>query len=335
MAVTLKDIARETGLSVATVSKYMNGAALREKNRAAIERAVKKLDYTVNEYARGLKSNKSRTIGVVIPELSNLFVTQIITRMEEILRGRGYSAVICDCHTDPKLECEAVRFLMGKMVDGVINMPVNRDGRHLTPALKKGLPIVLIDRAIPELNDRLDSVLVDNAGAARKATLELLEKGHREIGIIVGPPDIYTSGQRLKGYEGALREYGLAVQAQRIAHSDYTLQGGYESMCALLDGAPSMTALFVTNYEMTLGALIAANERNVKIPDDLSFIGFDNMDLSRITHPPLTIVAQPLEQLGTQAANIMLNRLTEPSRGTSLSVCLTTSLQGGQSVRTL
>lgn len=115
MSVTLKDIAKETGLSVATISKYINGATLKEQNRVAIERAIKKLGYTVNEYARGLKSKKSRTVGVVIPELSNLFITQIITKMEEILRSQNYSVMICDCHTDKKLECDAVKFLLGRL----------------------------------------------------------------------------------------------------------------------------------------------------------------------------------------------------------------------------
>ena len=123
MAATIKDIARETGLSLATISKYLNGGSLREKNRLLIEQAIQKLDYHVNEYARGLKSNKSRSIGVVIPELSNLFVTQIISVIEGVLQSQGYSIIICDCQTDPERECQAVQFLLDKRVDGIINMP--------------------------------------------------------------------------------------------------------------------------------------------------------------------------------------------------------------------
>ena len=332
MAATIKDIARETGLSIATVSKYMNGATLREKNRVAIERAVHKLHYTVNEYARALKSNKSRTIGVVIPELSNLFVAHIITKMEEILRGQGYSVIVCDCHTDGKLECEAVRFLLGKMVDGIVNVPVCRDGRHLRPAVEKKVPIVLIDRPVESLAGVVDSVLIDNAAAAKKATADLLRRGHRKIGIIVGPGDVYTSRQRLRGYFDALTEYGVPAEKENILHGDYTMEGGYESMRRLLK-QKSCTAVFVTNYDMTLGSIIAINEMGMKIPDEISVIGFDNMDLSRVTHPPLTIVAQPMEQIGAQAANLMLGHLAGSIPAAPVCVSLTATLQEGASVR--
>lgn len=334
MAATIKDIARETGLSIATVSKYMNGATLREKNRIAIERAIKNMNYTVNEYARGLKSNKSRTIGVVIPELSNLFVTQIITRMEDILRRQGYSVMICDCHTDEKLECEAVRFLLGKMADGIVNMPVGKSGRHLQPAVEKKVPIVLIDRPIEKLAGIADAVLIDNDAAAKLATAYLLEKGHKEIGIIVGPENVFTSTQRLKGYFDAFADYGRVPNEKNVQHGDYTLQSGYESMCQLLT-QKQCTAVFVTNYEMTLGAIIAANEMGMKIPDEISVIGFDNMDLSRITHPQLTIVTQPLEQIGAQVANLLLSHLTGGSHSSPVTVSLSTTLQEGASVRKL
>lgn len=142
MAATIKDIARETGLSLATISKYLNGGSLREKNRLLIEQAIQKLDYHVNEYARGLKSNKSRP-SAVVSRLSNLFVTQIISVIEGVLQSQGYSIIICDCQTDPERECQAVQFLLDKRVDGIINMPVCTDGRHLCSAVEKQLPILL------------------------------------------------------------------------------------------------------------------------------------------------------------------------------------------------
>lgn len=335
MAATIKDIARETGLSIATISKYVNGGTLKEKNRVAVERAIKKLDYQVNEYARGLKSNRSRTIGVVIPELSNLFVTQIITVMEDALRKRGYSVIICDCHTDETLECEAVKFLMGKRVDGIINMPVCRDGRHLRPAMEQKIPTVLIDRTVPQLTNYADSVLIDNAAAARSATSYLLEKGHRKIGIIVGPEGVFTSEQRLAGYADALKSYDVAYDENLVIYSDYTLHGGYTGMRGMLKNNPYITAIFVTNYEMTLGAIIAANELGLKIPQELSFIGFDNMDLSRVAHPKLTIVTQPLEEIGSQVARIMLDRLSREGSGVPMKVTLSTTLMIGASVQAL
>ena len=167
MAATMKDIARRTGLGLATISSYFNGGNVREKNRIKIEEAIEELHYEVNEVARGLKTNATRTIGVVIPELNNTFCAEIITGMEDVLRSHGYATIVCDCRTDKKLEREAVEFLTRRRVDGIINMPVDEEGNHLKRFQKTGKPIVLIDRKIQGIN--CDSVLVDNKKAAEDA----------------------------------------------------------------------------------------------------------------------------------------------------------------------
>lgn len=328
MPATIKDIARETGLGLATISKYLNGGNVRGENKVLIDQAIKKLDYTVNGMARGLKSRKSMLIGVVIPELSNLFITSIITVIEEALRRKGYSVVVCDCHSDRKLECDAVKFLMSKGIDGLINMPFSEDGRHLAPAVKKGIPIVLVDRLIP--NMKVDAVLADNDKASYDAVKYLLDRGHRRIGIILGAKEIFTSAKRLSGYARAMNEYGIPLNSDCIIYSDYTTQGGYESMRSLLKNK-NVTAAFVTNYEMTLGAVIAINEMGVKIPEDISFIGFDNMQLSRVVHPKLTIVSQPLEEMGAQISGLLLNKLADASRS-PITISLSTSMEPGDSV---
>lgn len=332
---TIKDIAKETGLGLATISKYLNGGHVLEKNRIAIEHAIDKLGYTVNEVARGLKTSRSRTIGVVIPELSNLFITTIVTVIEDILRKSGYAVIICDCRTDETQEEEAVQFLVRKQVDGIINMPVGRSGMHLAPALNKGLPVVLLDRLTETNTNNVNAVLVDNVLAAQNATLELLNAGHQNIGIILGPQDVYTSRQRLAGYTTALQKQGLAPKDKLVAYSDYTVQGGYESMKHLL-GEREMSAVFVTNYEMTLGAIIAINETGIQIPQRLSFIGFDNLHLSQVVRPKLTIVTQPLEEIGTNAAKILLERLAEG--GADLppaSITLQCDISAGESIKSM
>ena len=309
---TIKDIAKKTGLGLATISKYLNGGNVLDKNRIAIESAIKELDYTVNEFARGLKTAKSKTVGVVIPELNNIFVTSIITVIEDILRNNGYSIIVCDCRTDETLEKDVINFLMAKRVDGIINMPVSNTGEHLKPAFEKGIPVVLIDRMIDGID--ADVVMVDNVSASMNAINHLIQQGHRDIGIIVGPKDIYTSTQRLKGYKNALKKIGLKPKAENIVFSNYTVQGGYESMRTLIKTKKDLTSIFVTNYEMTLGAIIAINELGVKIPDDISFIGFDNLQLSRVIRPKLTIVDQPLDKIGSGVAKIMLERLSNEDK---------------------
>lgn len=314
MAATMKDIARRTGLGLATISSYFNGGNVREKNRVKIEEAIRELHYEVNEVARGLKTNATKTIGVVIPELNNTFCAEIITEMEDILRSHGYATIVCDCRTDRKLEREAVDFLSRKRVDGIINMPVDAEGTHLKQFQKTGKPIVLIDRKIQDLS--CDSVLVDNEKAAEDAIELFYEKGHREIGIIGGPEEISTAQERLKGYEKACRKLGLRRKDSLIYHGDYTIQGGVQGLEELVRDNPDMTAVFVTNYEMTMGAVIGLNELGIQMPTQISMIGFDNLQFARACNPKLTIVFQPTQQIARETARIMLERLecTEADR---------------------
>ena len=218
----MKDIARLTGLGLATISSYFNGGNVREKNRIKIEKAIEELHYEVNEVARGLKTNATKTIGVVIPELNNIFCAEIITGMEDILRSHGYATIVCDCRTDKKLEQEAVEFLIRRRVDGIINMPVDETGAHLKRFQKTGKPIVLIDRKIQGIP--CDSVLVDNKKAAEDAMHLFIEKGHRKIGIIGGPEGIFTAEERLEGYYTALKKAGISIKNSLVYHGDYTIQ---------------------------------------------------------------------------------------------------------------
>ena len=330
MATTIKDIAKQTGLGLATISKYLNGGNVLAGNKTAIEKAIKELDFRVNEFARGLKTSKSKTIGVVIPELSNIFCTSIITIIEDILRQKGYGILVCDCRTDEKLECEATEFLVNKMVDGIISMPVSKNGEHLKLPLSKGIPVVLIDRKVEGLN--VDAVLVDNVAAAENAVEYLIDHGHREIGIICGPRDVFTSHQRQLGYSQAFIKKGMFPKQELIAYGDYTVQSGYENLKKLLVENKSLSALFVTNYEMTLGAIIAINELGIKIPEQISLIGFDNMHLSQVVQPKLTIISQPISKIAENVAHIMLKRLSQDKHDEPQIVNLSTQLILGESV---
>ena len=307
MAATMKDIARQTGLGLATISSYFNGGNVREKNRIKIEAAIEELHYEVNEVARGLKTNATRTIGVVIPDLNNTFCAEIITGMEDVLRSHGYATIVCDCRTDRKLEQEAVEFLIRRRVDGIINMPVDEEGKHLRKFQKTGKPIVLIDRRIQGIS--CDSVLVDNRKAAEDAVQCFIKNGHRNIGIIGGPEGIFTAQERLSGYSKALKEAGIPIRGSLIFHGDYTIQGGVRGLEELVRSNPDMTAVFVTNYEMTMGAMIGVNELGIKIPEQLSMIGFDNLQFARACNPKLTIVSQPTDGIAREVARIMLEHL--------------------------
>ena len=308
----MKDLARETGLGLATISSYINGGNVREKNRVKIEKAIEDLHYEVNEVARGFKTNTTRTIGVVIPELNNTFCAQVITELEDVLRSHGYAAIVCDCRTDKKLEKEAAEFLLRRRVDGIINMPASMEGDHLETFVKSGKPIVLIDRMIHGIT--CDCVLTDNRTAAHDAVKILTDHGHRKIGFLGGPGNVYTALERLQGYLDGLKEAGISPEESLIVNGDYTIQGGSRGIRRLLKENPCMTAVFATNYEVTMGAVITLNEEGIKIPEQISLVGFDNQEFARACNPALTIVTQPVQEIGREAANIMLDRLSCPRK---------------------
>ena len=333
MASTIKDIAHRTGLGLATISKYLNGGTVRVQNKKLIEEAIAELHYIPNEFARSLKTKQSHTIGVLIPELSNAFITSIITTMEDILRRHDYAVIVCDCRTDAKREAEAVSFLLHKRVDGLINMPTDITGEHLTPMLQHNIPIVLVDRMLQPLSGKVSSIVVDNVDASAKAVQYLVDNGHRNIGIILGNENLFTTQKRLQGYLEVHAQKGIVCNEEHIIYSDYTVQGGYDAIKSLLTQKPPPTAVFITNYEMTLGAMIALNEMQISIPNKLSVIGFDKVDLFGSLYPNLSLVKQPQYAIGECAAKQMLALLNTEEKGINQVITLPTELQEDLSVR--
>lgn len=306
MAVTIKDLVKETGLGNATISAYLNGVAVRPYNKEKIEKAIEKLGYIRNEYARGLKMHKSNTIGVLIPELSNIFSTTIISEMEEILRGKGYGVIVCDCKSDAKLEKESMRFLLSKMVDGLIVMPISTDGEVFKIAKENDIPVTIIDR-MTECK-RASHIVINNREVSENAVNELIAKGYKKIGIVSGNDDIYTAKERKQGYKEALEKVG-SYDENLVYDGKLTIEGSYIATKKMLEEHSDIQAVFVTNYEMTMGSLIAMSEKGIKVGTDIGFIGFDNQEIAKMFSPKLRTVAQPLKQIGQQAANTILGMI--------------------------
>lgn len=330
IAATIKDVARLAGVSTATISKYINGINVKEENRFKIEESIRALDFKVNSLARGLKTNKTMTVGVLIPSLENIFATSIVSHIEHILIKNGYSTIICDYNQDTRLENSKFDFLMSKNIDGVIIMPLGITEDRIQNAVEKEIPIVSIDRPIQ--NKDCDVVLVDNMNASYNAVEQLIMLGHKEIGIICGPKHIYTAQERLKGYLRVHEDYGMPVDEKNIRFGDYEIQSGYDLMQEFLESGTHIDAVFITNYEMTIGAIMALNEKNVRIPDDLSIIGFDNQQLAKVIKPNLTIVVQPIRQIGECAADIILKRLKGDKTNYPTMLRLKTEILNGHSI---
>jgi LacI family transcriptional regulator len=273
------------------------------------------------------------TVGVLIPNLENVFCTSIVANIENILQPYGYSSIICDYREDLALEHEKLAFLANKMVDGFIYMPLGNQEKFVSQLIEKDVPVVLIDRPLPGVS--CDTVLVDNLNAAYNAVEHLIVKGHRRIGIVGGPNGIYTAQERLKGYRRVHEDFHIAIDEDLILEGDYSLESGYRLMEKFLKSPKPPTAVFVTNYEMTLGAVMALNDSPMKVPDEISIIGFDNQQLARIVKPALSIVVQPIPAIGDTAANLLLKRLNDDRTGFPAIHRLKTDLVIGESVKKL
>ncbi len=308
MAATIKDIAQKTGLGLATISSYLNGGNVRENNRVLIEQAIKELHYEVNETARSMRTNKTRTVGVVIPDLTNAFYAGIVSGIEELLRNRSYATIICDSHNDTDREQKAVDFLSRKHVDAMINIPIDSSGAHLSNMKESDIPLLLIDREIEGIY--CDCLLVDDAADAKNAIQYLMKMGHTRIGILCGPEDIYTAAQRLKGFRTAYGETTHRLKEDWIAHCGYTIQDAAKAMVQLVRKCPELTAVLVANHELTAGAIIGVNEIGVRIPKQISVIGYDYDSFAKAVTPQLSIVKRPVQQIAEKAAEIILLRLS-------------------------
>ncbi len=334
MAATMKDIAKETGLGLATISSYFNGGNVRSGNREKIEAAIEKLHYEINETARGLKTDRTHMIGVVIPELQSMFAAKVISQMEDILLDKGYAMIVCDCRTDRDRERKAVDFLKKRRVEALLNIPVDEKGGHLGPFLKAGTPVVLIDREIDGID--CDTVCTDNARAIADAVKKLAESGHRRLGMIAGPQKISAARERLYGFTSACRELGIDEADCRIAYGDDTIEGGAQAAGELLASDAGLTGMIVSNYGMTVGAMIKLNEKGISVPGDLSFIGFDNRNFARAMNPELTIVDQPERLIAEAAADLLIRRIegaAETDDGKACHVVIPARMIEGKSVR--
>ncbi|MDE7020461.1 MAG: LacI family transcriptional regulator [Lachnospiraceae bacterium] len=313
MPATIRDIKEKTGLSLATISKYLNGGNVLPENRVRIEAAVKELHYEVNEIARGLVTNRTQTVGVVVYSVESLFNGTLLHHIGNALRKEKYGILICDSCNDEKIEAENIRFLLNKKVDGIIVVPVSRKSRFLKPAQDAGVPVVLMDRSFQ--NAEFDCVRIDNRMAAFRAVNILLENNHRKIAVICSDNENeYTGYERYKGYLDALEQAGIEAPAQYQKLGRHSIGFGQESMRELLQLKDRPTAVFMSNYEITLGAVMALNESGMQCPKDISMLGFDDLILSHLLKPQMHMVIQPMKEMSEKAVEILLHHIRSKSK---------------------
>lgn len=343
MAATIKDIAQRTGLGLATISKYLNGGHVKPANQAAIEEAIRALDYKVNETARNLKTRRTGYVGLVLPALNNRFMMEIVNEMQYELRRCGLGSALCcipSGNMEERLqgEMEAVDFLLQKGVDGVINMPLNEDGTHLTRLLNQRIPVTLIDKQIPELASQVSAVIVDNVAAARQATDELINAGHRHIlGLFLNAQN-YTARRRHEGFCDALKERSIPLEGTRTLFHDMKDDAAFQARVIETLREMKPTAIFATTANLTRIALQSLGELSMAIPGDVSVIGFDGVGLYDSVGLKLYSIMQPTGDIGAAAARIMAMQIEAIAQGKTLPPqvrTLSTTLVRGSSLRNL
>lgn len=309
MPATIKDVARLSKVSTATVSRVINNEPLvRQETKEKVLNSIQQLDYRVNNIARSLKLNKTYTIGFLCPELPNSFFMTVAKGVEDELRKQGYSVIICNSNDNVQEEKERIELLSEKCVDGVIIIPATNEGRHYNQLKKSKIPVVLVDRLVD--NFVTDAVLVDNTNGSYTAVEYLINQGYRRIGYIGGDVRITSAKERDMGYKRAMEDYCIPLESEFIKYGDFHVASGYQKMKELMELESPPDYVFISNYYMHVGATKYLIEHKEALSKTVSIASFDDMDLSAILGFCHVRVGQPMIEIGNRAAQILLNRIS-------------------------
>jgi DNA-binding LacI/PurR family transcriptional regulator len=328
----MKDIARIAGVSLGTVSNVLNETAgVREPVRQRVLKAVQAVGYQPSQLARALRRDKTNMIGMIIPDITNPFFPAVVRGAEDVAFSNGYRLILCNTDNDHSKELVHLNELRTYLPAGLIVIPSNFSDLTAQAEIyrKAGTGVVCIDR-LPK-NWSGDSVTADNEAGAYNATRFLLQMKHTRLAAIAGPLHLTNSKERLEGFKRAVRESGLRLAPEYIQETTFDKQGGHSKALVLLRLLPRPTAIFAGNDMIALGALLAIREVGLRCPEDVSLIGFDDLDLAETTNPSLSSVSQSGYQMGTTAARILLDRF-DGDRGPAKHLVLQTSLKLRHSV---
>ena len=328
--VTIRQIAQKADVSIGTVSHVINGtAAVREKLRVRVLEAIRSLGYQPSQLARGLRRNQTSILVMIIPDVTNPFFPAVIRGVEDVAFKNKFRLVLCNTDNDRRKETLYLNEMRSYSPAGWLVIPSADSEIASHFAKMPGPPVVCLDRQ-PQGWDG-DLVLVANEAGAYSATRHLLRMGHRHIAVITGPLHLANAVERLNGFKRALAEANVPIDADYIQEARFERNSGYSAAKLLLRMMPRPTAIFACNDLMALGVLLAARELGLHCPEDLSIVGFDNLEFAELTAPALTTVHQPGYQLGTAAARLLLERIAG-SQKPRQKVVLPTELRSRQSV---
>ncbi|MCB0807288.1 MAG: LacI family DNA-binding transcriptional regulator [Bacteroidales bacterium] len=317
---SIQDIADSLQVSKSLVSFVLNGLGdekgiKRETQQKVLKRA-RELNYKPNRMAQGLRSGKSNTIGLIVADISNKFYAKIARRVEEVASERNYNVLFCSSDEDPLKENRLIEMLRERQVDGLLISSTQKDTRTFTALKKEHFPFVLIDRHLPKL--KTNYVGVDNFAGAKKATEMLIQNGYRNIALLkISPAHLSSVREREYGYREALKNYGIRFNGDLVKELDFEniTSDAVSVLDELLSGSDPADALFTVNNSIAVACLERLNQLGLRIPEDIALLSFDDIELFRLVNPGITAIAQPVEDIGERAVNILLQQIEEAVNG--------------------
>lgn len=303
MNVTIYDVAREANVSMATVSRVVNGNPnVKPATRKKVHDAIERLGYRPNAVARGLASKKTTTVGVIIPDISSIFFAELARGIEDIATMYNYNIILSNSDQNKDKELHLINAMLGKQVDGLIFMGGNITDDHIREFKTSSVPIALA--ATVDETKETPSVNINYEEAAYDAT-KLLLKNNQNLAFVSGPEDTIINTEKLEGYKRAMKEQGKDSPEQWIVTGDYSYDSGLEALEQILELDEQPTAIFVSSDEMALGVIHGAQDRGIRVPEDLEVFGFDNTRLATMVRPTLSTVVQPMYDIGAVAMRLL------------------------------
>ena len=307
---TIRDVAQAAGVSITTVSHVVNGTRrVSDELAQRVTESMDELNYRPNIVARSLRLGQTKTLGLIVPDNSNPFFAEVARAVEDDGYAHGYSVILCNSDSDRQKQQTYIRLLVDKQVDGVvfISSGASESSEDLRYLAGEGIEVVIVDRDEPNVGG--DVILLDNERAGYQATWHLVNLRHRRIACITGPSELTASRQRLDGYQHALRDAGIELSPAYVVSGDFFLDGGETAIVELLKLDLRPTAGFVCNDLMAIGAMRGARSMGLRIPEDLSIIGFDDIALAAAVFPALTTMVQPTSKMARMATTLLIERI--------------------------
>jgi LacI family transcriptional regulator len=310
---TIYDVAKRAAVSTYTVSSVINQSAyVSPELTKRVLKAVRELDYTPNALARGLQTRKTKTAGMLIPDIGSPFYSRVVRGVEHRLRQANYSLMLGNTYNSPEEQTRYLSVFRSQQVDGLLLFLAAGDESEPERIVKAKRPVVFVGRTPRTF--RADSVSADNVKGTRLAIDHLLAAGHERIGIIIGQASLSTSADRVEGWRKSMRKAKLPAPACLVGEGDWSSDSGYSVAKKLLELAPRPTAIFAGNFLMMTGALRALKERGLRCPADVQVVSSDDSEWLDVFTPPITTVVQPSFAMGEHAADLLLKRMQQPSR---------------------